>query len=264
MQPVLQLLLIEDDATDAGYFRELVDSWESPPVRVELEIHRSFQTAMPRLRAGDFDLLLTDYFLSGAFESRENQMVRDFLMGVVESGKRIPVAIWTSSSRLDVDPCIMKAVLNGQVHFLPKRKFNLASLRYLVHALMNEAVPVVVVGENPDLAEQVTRSIQMSEFYHFAPRVVSSVEEARQVVDAEAPDLCLVCGNGREPHLTHLYETLCARGSTLLLVDAGSGEAPARLRDWSAEHGVSLITPGLLSDPALPFQLVHSRNRVPG
>ncbi len=265
MKPVVKILLIEDDPDDVQIFRDVLASWTKPAIDVELEVHRTYETAVTQLENGEFDLLITDYYLTGAFEDEGNRTALPLLDTVIHCGRHVPVVLWTSSSRLDVDPEVMKAVLNQQIRFLPKNRFNLGSLRYMLSALRAEAITILVVAQNGQEAANIEERIRLSEFYNFQTRTASSVDEARQLMSESAPpELCLLCSDGDDAELSELHQALESNGTTLLLVDPTCDvEHPeTRIRSWSEQNQVPCLTVDTLDVTSLAEQLVHNRNRL--
>ncbi len=266
--PRFRILLIEDDPDDVMLFRNVLASWTRPVFRIELDVHRTYRTATDKLEQGDFDLLITDYFLSGAFQDEEACTARDFLMKVTATHRHIPVVVWTSAARLDVDPDVIKCVLNQQVHYLPKHKFNLGTLRYLISTVQLAPITTLVVTDKPDVIEEVERLVAKSEFYRFKIRMVGSLAEAREELRIRAPELCLIDLPVDEHEFVAMKRETDAAGTSLLVtcvLDAATDQVAGRtmrLRCEEQEEEIPVLTETDLHSPALPEALVRRRNRV--
>lgn len=267
--PTFRIILLEDDPDDLNVFREIIASWESPICRIELDVHRTYHTAIDRMKSGNFDLLITDYFLSGAFQDEQSCTAKEFLVKVIATHKHIPVVIWTGTNRLDVDPELIKSVLNRQIHYCPKHKFNLGTLRYLISAVQLATLSVLVVSDQPAIAEEVQHLVGQSEFYRFTTRMATSLEKAFEAMRIKAPELCLVDLPVDEAQFRRLQQETDATGTSLLVTCVSEqacaqvADGRVRLADSAQSMDIPVLTDTELHDPALPEALVRQRNRIP-
>lgn len=269
--PRFRILLIEDDPEDVMILRDALETWDRPVCRVEIDVHRNFASATRSLEKGDFDLMVTDYFLSGAFQDEESCTARDFLLKVTASHRHIPVVVWTTAARLDIDPDVIKCVLNQQVYYLPKHKFNLGSLRYLISTVQLAPITTLVVTERPDIVEEVERLVSASEFYRFKIRIAHSLSEAREMIRIQPAELCLIDLPVDEHEFVAMKRETDAAGTSLLVTcvsEAASKQVSGRsLRLPHADQGgqdeeIPVLTEEDLHDPALPVELIRRRNQV--
>lgn len=261
----LRILLLEDDVDDAALFRDIVEQSAAEMGELELDVHRSLESALPQLQRGEYDVIFTDYYLSGASLADESGATAlPLIRRAIGSERKIPLVLWTASSRLDVDPETIKAVLNQQVRFMPKQRFSAGSLRYLLWALQSEAVPVLIVDPDSDEADQVTQRIQLSEFYSFQPQTVASMEAAREVARIMPHELCLIerrVVEADEAGLEGFLEESHA-GVVLLDLDDHCADLGGRLKTWAEQGRITCMTHADLERPDLSARLMQERNRI--
>ena len=165
-QKQIDILLIEDDLTEARLIQEILQNFDLD--RFVLTHVERLQTGLNRLRQKQFDLILLDLTLP---DSRGLSSVEL----LVNNFTSLPIVVLTNTND---DRLAIEAVRQGAQDYLIKRKINIEVLvRSIQYAIERQKASVLLRETNENLVNQIQQKtselMKAKEINHFQSELVS-------------------------------------------------------------------------------------------
>ncbi len=186
MEPVIRILVIDDDEEEYILIRELFRTQtQFPPESFYLEYAQSIAMAMEKLADGNWDFFIIDYQLGGSTGL-------DFLIEARSAGVDVAALLVTGMDDIAFPPGTEDLLDSGTVRFLHKKELTWHPLIKSIRDLIVRNIAILVVEDDPDDFQLVRKGLTEVGMVRFNVAWAQTLSEARRQIGAEAFDMVIL------------------------------------------------------------------------